>query len=155
MNPPYQLPASLGDVATRLNPEIANYQKAEDVLMDDKKAFGQNYTEMCASFYGDPRAGTMIPGTNIPYNSLTQVQRDLYDEWNLGAGPTSPSDLPDNFADLLAQNPGPTGPGNWWNSSYNDLGLDPTQAADSSIKTVTIYTDNKNGTVSTTTGVTV
>jgi hypothetical protein len=130
--PIYQLPDSLGAVAAKLNPDIATYQERAN-LLTRAQAFGAAYQSAVGDFPGDPEAGKTVPGSTLTYNSLTQVQRDLYDEWNEGASPTNPSIIPDNWPALLAANPGPVDGDNWWNWSYGQWGLDPAISADASM----------------------
>lgn len=114
MNPPYQIPDSVG-VPVQLNEDLANTQKAANVI-GRVQAFNQAYTAIVSSFGGDPTVGTMIPGTELAYNDATQVQRDIYDALNSGGK------LGD-IAAVLTANPGPTGDGEWWNWSYTQFGL--------------------------------
>jgi len=127
MYPPFQLPASLTPIASKLNIDLANIQNGANIIGKDN-AMTQAYTGIIAGYSGDPNRGQKIPGTELGYDEATQVQRLIYMAYQLAGA------IPEDLATILSTNPGPGGEGEWWNWSYAKWGLVPGWPADSSLQ---------------------
>jgi hypothetical protein len=135
MYPPYQVPASLTPIATKLNQDLANIQNGANIV-GRKNAMTQAYTAVLAGYPGDPDRGQIIPGTELSYDKATQVQRLIFMAYQLANA------IPADLAAELAANPGPTGDGEWWNWSYAAWGLVPNVPADPSLVNASVLQVN-------------
>jgi len=133
----YQLDPSL-PFASKVNPQILSAQRI---------SFAAQYNQVREGYPGDLLAGTICPGTTLPYSSLTTVQQDIaayYFELENAAAPGNPG-LPPNFEEILKANPGPTvGRDAVWNLSYNGWGMDPTVGMSPLLKIVSGPVLNSN-----------
>ena len=101
--------------AAFVNPIIASSQR---------QSLAANYGGVLASYPSDQLAGTITPGTNIPYNKTTECQ-SLILEWyekQTMAGAQQGA-LPDNMQQILEENAGPVD--EVWNYSYEQWGVVP------------------------------
>ena len=100
--------------ADKVNPEIAEAQ----IL-----GIQANYREFIMSYGGgsDPMSGKVIPGTDIQWDQSTEVQSLIWEAVSEGGTP------PANLEAILLANPGPK---EFWNLSYEGVGLVPGVAAD-------------------------
>lgn len=122
----FQYDASL-PFAAKVNPDLMSQQRI---------SFAAQYNQIRQEYPSDQLAGTITPGTSIPYNALTFAQQIIaayYFELENAAAPGNPG-LPPDFEQILTANPGPTAV---WNLSYDGWGMDPTQLPSPLLKIVT------------------
>ncbi len=100
--------------AEKVNPEIAEAQ----IL-----SIPANYRQFIMSYGGgsDPMSGKMIPGTDIEWDKSTETQSLIWEAVSEGG------QIPKNLQQVLDANAGPK---EFWNLSYEDVGLVPGVAAD-------------------------
>jgi hypothetical protein len=118
--------------AAFVNPKIAFTQS---------KGIDYQYGQMLQSYAGDPAAGQMTGNTTIPWNKTTEVQGltfEFYAVQGIESSPLAPT-LPDDLQQILEANPGPD---EFWNYSYEKMGLVPgIPPAFKTLNTVEVGTD--------------
>lgn len=122
----FQFPPTL-PFAAKVNPQI---------MSDQRISFGAQYNQVRQSYPSDQLAGTICPGTTLPYNDLTNCQQDIaayYFELENAEAPGNPG-LPPDFQLILTANAGPS---EVWNLSYNGWGMDPSKSISPLLKIVT------------------